>query len=216
MNVQGCILPTLENGSFGSWNYLVKRIRITAAIASQLVDSAYLLNSLQSWKEKSESSRSKMMATTEGYVTTQDSVRLFFRKLGSGSKAVMIPNATYMFDDFKYLAEEHTVITYDLRNRGRSDAVTDASKLERGIHNDVEDLEAVRAHFNADAIDLIGHSYLGMVVALYAMKYPNRVGRIVQIGAVQPIVGKKYDAHLTGADATMAEVYAKMGELQKQ
>src|SRR5262249_24782022 len=122
----------------------------------------------------------------------------------------------YMFDDFKYLADQHTVITYDLRNRGRSDTVTDASKLQRGIHNDVEDLEAVRAHFNTDLIDLIGHSYVGMVLALYAMKYPNRIGRMVQVGAVQPIVGKKYDAHLTGADATIAEIYAKMGELQKQ
>src|SRR5262249_18454208 len=155
INAQSYNLPTLENESFGSWNYLMKRIRITAAIGSQLVDSAYLLNSLQFWKEKSESTRSKMMATTEGYVTTPDSVRLFFRKLGNGPKVVMIPNATYMFDDFKYLADQHTVITYDLRNRGRSDTVTDASKLQRGIHNDVEDLEAVRAHFNTDLIDLI-------------------------------------------------------------
>ena len=72
------------------------------------------------------------MTANEGYVTTEDGVRLFYQTAGNGSKVVVIPNRTYMFDDFKYLADERTVISYDLRNRGRSDAVTDATRLKRG------------------------------------------------------------------------------------
>jgi proline iminopeptidase len=156
------------------------------------------------------------MVATDSYVTTQDGVRLFCRTLGSGSKVVVIPNATYMFDDFKYLAENGLLITYDLRNRGRSDAVADASKLKRGIHNDVDDLETIRSHFGIESIVLIGHSYVGLVVALYAMKHSGQVNRVVQIGPGQPFAGKQYPAHLTGEDATMAEISAKMAELQKQ
>jgi pimeloyl-ACP methyl ester carboxylesterase len=152
---------------------------------------------------------------TEGFITTEDGVRLFYRKLGKGPRTVIIPNATYMFDDFKYLGDDGTVIFYDLRNRGRSDSVTDPTKLRRGVHNDVDDLEAVRRHFSAAPIDLIAHSYLGMVVILYAMKYAAHVNRIVQIGPVQPVIGKQYPPHLTGADAVMKEVFAKMTELQK-
>jgi len=155
------------------------------------------------------------MAPSEGYVTTEDGVRLFFQMLGSGPKLI-IPNAAYMFDDFKYLAEDRTVIFYDLRNRGRSDSVTEASKLERGIHHDVDDLEAVRRNFGIDALDLAGHSYVGMVVALYAMKFASHVNRVVQIAPVQPDAAKQYPAHLTGADRTAAEVPAKMAELQKE
>src|SRR5256886_13568620 len=111
------------------------------------------------------------MATSEGYVTTEDGVRLFFQKMGSGPRTVVIPNAAYMFEDFKYLAADRTVIFYDLRNRGRSESVTDASKLKGGVLLDVEDLETIRRQFGIHPVDVIGHSYLGMVVALYAMKY---------------------------------------------
>lgn len=156
------------------------------------------------------------MATSEGYVTTPDGVRLFCQKIGSGPRVVVIPNATYMFEEFKYLAADRTLISYDLRNRGRSDSVSEASKLIDGVHHDVEDLECIRRHFEVSPVDIIGHSYVGMVVALYAMKHPANVRRVVQIGSVQPDSKKQYAPHLTGADATMAEVFSKMGKLQQE
>jgi pimeloyl-ACP methyl ester carboxylesterase len=41
------------------------------------------------------------------------------------------------------------------------------------------------------------------------------VGRVIQIGPAQPDFSKQYPAHLTGADATSAEVFMKIGELQR-
>ena len=87
------------------------------------------------------------MDPTEEYVTTEDGVRLFVQKVGTDPKAVLIPNRVYLFDAFNAFADGRTVIFYDPRNRGRSDHITDRSKLERGIHHDVEDLEVVRRHF---------------------------------------------------------------------
>jgi len=155
------------------------------------------------------------MGPSEGYITTEDGIRLFFQKLGSGQKTVIMPNAVFLFDDFKHLADGRTVIFYDLRNCGGSDHVSDRAKLKRGIHHDVDDLEAVRRHFEITQVDVIGHSYLGMMVILCAMKYPAHVNRVVQIGPVQPFFGKKYPAHLTGADATLLEVSTKLAQLQK-
>jgi pimeloyl-ACP methyl ester carboxylesterase len=156
------------------------------------------------------------MDSAESYITTEDGVRLFVQKIGTSPKVVIVPNAAYTFADFKYLAVDRTMIFYDLRNRGRSDSINDASKLKRGIEHDVEDLEAIRRQFDIRVIDVIGHSYLGMVVALYAMRHADRVGRVVQIGAVQPEIGKRYPEHLTGADSIMVEVSAKMMQLQKE
>jgi proline iminopeptidase len=156
------------------------------------------------------------MTPEKDYVTTDDGVRLFVQKLGSGSNVVIIPNHAYMFEDFKHLANQHTVISYDLRNRGHSDIVSDASKLKGGVHNDVRDLEAIRSHFNVDSVALIGHSYVGMVVVLYAMQYPPHVNRVVQIGAVPPDINTQYPRHLTGADATLTEISAKIAALQKE
>jgi proline iminopeptidase len=149
------------------------------------------------------------MNATNGYITAEDGVRLFFQQIGSGPR-VVIPNGTYLLDDFKDLADERTLIAYDPRNRGRSDTSGDGN-----IHRDVDDLETVRRHFEIERIDLIGHSYVGLMVALYGMKYPAHVNRIVQIGPMEPVAGKQYPAHLRNTDGLLAEVFGKLAQLQK-
>jgi pimeloyl-ACP methyl ester carboxylesterase len=154
--------------------------------------------------------------TREGYLTTQDGLRLWFQVLGDGAQAVVVPNGIYLLDDFRPLAEGRTLIFYDLRNRGRSDQVSDAAKLRRGIHNDVDDLEAVRRHFGIDKVSVIGHSYVGLMAVLYAMRYLLHVDRVVQVGPTEPRPGKQYPAHLTGVDATLRDVLGRLAQLQKE
>jgi proline iminopeptidase len=155
------------------------------------------------------------MLSSEAFVTTEDGVRLFVRSVGSGSRPVIIPSASFLSDAFRRLAAaDRTLVFYDLRNRGRSDHVDDSSKLARGIQHDVDDLEAVRAHVGVSGVDLIGHSYMGLMVALHAMKYPAHVRRVVQIAPAAPYHGRKYPAHLTGADETLMDISAKLAQLQ--
>jgi proline iminopeptidase len=155
------------------------------------------------------------MHPSEGYVTTDDGVRLFFQAVGSGSQTVVLPNGFHLLEDFRSLASDRTFVFYDVRNRGRSDTVTDPAKLVRGIHNDVDDLDAVRRNLGIEKLNLIGHSYMGLMVVLYAMKYGAQVNRIVQIGPMEPRHGKAYPAHLTNNDSTLRDVFAKLSELQK-
>lgn len=154
--------------------------------------------------------------SSEGYVTTPDGVRLFFRRLGSGPRAVLIPNGIPLARDFAPLAEGRTLVFYDLRNRGRSDAVADATKLKRGLRNDVDDLEAVRLHLGLDRASLIGHSYVGLTAILYALEHPDHVDRVVQIGPMEPFPGKTYPDHLSGNDATLQDTFAALGRLQAE
>jgi proline iminopeptidase len=156
------------------------------------------------------------MQPMEGYLTTEDGVRLFFRKLGSGPNAVIIPNSVHMFDSFQHLAGDRTLIFFDFRNRGRSDSVAEPLKLAKGIHHDVDDIEAIRRHFGIDQVGLIGHSYVGLMVILYAMKYPEHVNRVVQIGPQQPDAATRYPAHLMNADATLADFGRKASQLQQE
>jgi proline iminopeptidase len=156
------------------------------------------------------------MPANKGYVTAEGGIRLFFRTLGSGEEAVLIPNGFHLFDELSFLADRRTLIFYDLRNRGWSDPVTDGSRLERGIHNDVEDLEAVRRHFGLPSVALLGHSYVGLPLVLYAMKHPSRVERVVQIGPMPPNLATQYPPHLTGADETLRDVFGRLGQMQKE
>ncbi|HUA63280.1 MAG TPA: alpha/beta hydrolase [Verrucomicrobiae bacterium] len=151
-----------------------------------------------------------------GYVAMDGGVRLYYLQAGQGARTLLVPNGPILMDAFAPLAEGRTIIFYDVRNRGRSDTVEDPAKLSGGIHRDVDDIETLRRHFGAESVDLIGHSYLGLMVALYAMKYPERAGRIVQIGPQQPYASRIYPRELTGADYVLAETFATLAKMDAE
>jgi proline iminopeptidase len=180
---------------------LVKSGNITVFLAT-IVIAHYLGLFVSFSKENNDQKLVKDFNMEEGYATTDDGVQLFYQKIGDSPSTVIIPNALYLFEDFKYLAVDHTLIFYDMHNRGRSDKVSESQKLSRGIHHDVKDLETIRKHFGREKVHLIGHSYLGLMVFLYATSYPDHVGRVVQIGPMQFDITAKYPQHLTANDET--------------
>src|SRR5215831_15003754 len=104
------------------------------------------------------------MTVTKGYIPTADNTRLFFQKLGDGADALLVPNGPPLLDQFSRLAQGRTLILYDARNRGQSDSIEDPAKIAKGFVHDVDDVDAVRRHFDLATIDLLGHSYMGLVV----------------------------------------------------
>ena len=137
-------------------------------------------------------------AAAEGFLTTPDGTRLYYRKAGDSPKTVILPGRLFAFDDFAWLGEDYTLISYDMRNRGRSDLVTDDAAI--GFEQDVADLETVRRHFGVGRMTLMGYSYLGKIVVLYALAHPGRVERIVQLGPVGPAFGTEYRPEYVAVD----------------
>ena len=150
------------------------------------------------------------------YVPASDGTQLFVQRLGTSPNTVLIPNAIYMHDDFARLATDYTVILFDPRNRGRSATVEDPARLADGVELDGADIEAVRLHFGIQDLTLIGHSYLGLVIALYAMRHPARTRRVIQISPQQPYHARQYPHELCWNDDTLAQVWAGIRELQPQ
>jgi proline iminopeptidase len=118
----------------------------------------------------------------EGFVPTPDGVKLHYRKLGEGPVTLIVPLDFALYDVMKQFADIATVITYDLRSRGRSSRAKDVETLT--IRQDVADLETVRAHFKAEKFVPVGFSYLGKMVMLYTAAHPDRVRRVVQLAPV--------------------------------
>jgi pimeloyl-ACP methyl ester carboxylesterase/ketosteroid isomerase-like protein len=119
----------------------------------------------------------------EGQVTTPDGVKLYYRKLSGGSPITLIvPLDFILHDSLQQFADVATIITYDLRNRGKSTRAADVNTLT--ISQDVDDLETIRAHFKVEKFIPVGFSYLGKVVAMYAARHPERVSRVIQLGPV--------------------------------
>jgi len=149
----------------------------------------------------------------DGVLATADGVRLYWRSIGDGP-LVVIPNGLYFLDDLAPLATQRTLLAYDPRNRGRSDAVEDPSAL--GIERDVEDLEAVRTALGRERLTTLGHSYAGFLIGLHAARHPERVERLVMIGSTGPSPCKEQPPELRWEDGVGAEVFARLGELQRE
>jgi proline iminopeptidase len=136
-------------------------------------------------------------AQSDGYVTADDGLRLYYRIAGTGTQTVIVPAALYLHRDLSRLASGRRIIFYDMRGRGRSDRVADSSHIS--IQWDVRDLETIRKHFGADRFVPIGWSYLGLMVMLYASEHPDRVERVVQIGPVPRKYGTEYPREQTAS-----------------
>jgi len=149
---------------------------------------------------------------SEGFVTTADRVRLYYQKVGNGPQILIIPARLFLFPAFQRLAQGRTLIAYDMRDRGRSDTVSDPERIS--IQDDVDDLEAIRQHFHADKPALIGWSYLGMMVMLYATQHPDHVSRIVQLGPVARSAGEKFPPSLLANDPTPVPDAAQLKDLE--
>jgi len=125
-----------------------------------------------------------LVKRTEGFVTTSDGVRIFYVEKGSGSEVLVAPAALYLepllLDD---LSTNRRVVLYDPRNRGRSDS---AELSSVSLHRQIEDLEELRHKLGLEKMMLLGWSSYGLEMAVYAMRYPERVTHLVQISPLAP------------------------------
>jgi proline iminopeptidase len=120
---------------------------------------------------------------TEGFVAADDGVKLYYVSRGSGDDVVVAPMAIYLEDHLAPLAKNRRIVFYDPRNRGRSDAA-DLSTVS--LDRQIADLEALREGLGIEKMALIGWSGLGMEIAVYAIRHPERVTRLVQISPTPP------------------------------
>lgn len=86
------------------------------------------------------------------------------------------------------LARSRRIVLYDLRGHGRSHAATDGFRLADMAADLTGVLEAVEAE---PPVDLVGHSYGGLVPLRLALDRPDLVRRIVVVDAPVPPFGER-------------------------
>jgi proline iminopeptidase len=130
------------------------------------------------------------------FVSSTDGVRLWTVEKGSGSPVVVIHGGPGMDHqtlaaDLEPLEKKHRVIYYDQRGGGRSTLPDDAALLS--IDHHVADLEALRAYFGLKKMTLVAHSFGPAIAAMYAMRHPQRVERMIFLGPIPPRKGKFFE-----------------------
>ena len=137
----------------------------------------------------------------QGYVTTSDSARLFYRVVGRGPDTLIAIHGGPGVDlesiagDFAPLGERHVVIFYDQRGTGRSDLPKDTTRL--AVSRQIADLDDVRHHFKLERATLVAHSYGPLLAASYAIAHPTAVRRMVFFGPVPPRRGNFWQRFAT-------------------
>ena len=111
---------------------------------------------------------------------------LYYKIMGSGEPIVILHGGpglehTYFLPQMGELAKNYKLIFYDQRTSGGSISSTDSSSITLG--NFVEDLEGIRKAFDLDKMNLLGHSWGGMLAMFYATKYPENLNSLMLISS---------------------------------
>jgi pimeloyl-ACP methyl ester carboxylesterase len=122
------------------------------------------------------------------FVTSTDGARIAFATLGDGPPLVKAANWMTNIDHdlsspvwrhwLDALAREHTLVYYDERGSGMSDRDVPLS-----LEAFVTDLEAIVDELGLERFDLFGMSQGAAASIVYAARHPERVRRLVLMGA---------------------------------
>jgi proline iminopeptidase len=124
------------------------------------------------------------LKSSEGYIPTNDAVRIFYRVLGEGKDTIVVFHgggfgSSYLVPDLTPLAAHHTLLFFDQPGTGFSSVVRDTARLN--INRFVEDIEIVRKHFRINKMNVLAHSNGGIMFGYYATVHPDNIASIILI-----------------------------------
>jgi proline iminopeptidase len=156
----------------------------------------------------------------EGYFPGEGGVRLFYRKVGSGSEtAVYLHGGPADMSDGGYeldaLANGRTLIAFDQRSGGRSELVNDPELLTVDYY--LRDIEALRQHFRLEKMILIGQSWGSGLAIQYSDRHPNRVTRLLLLSPMPPARDPFWSQRIEKTNSVIGdEGVARIEELIKE
>ncbi len=109
-------------------------------------------------------------------------VLIYTMTIGRGTPLVIVhggPGAShdYFLPYLLPLARNHRLVFIDERGSGQSEKLEDVSKYT--VEAMADDVEAVRVALGLGTIDLLGHSYGGVLAQAYAFKYQQNLSHLV-------------------------------------
>ena len=124
------------------------------------------------------------------YFPAAEGVSLFIHEEGRGDSVIVLhggPGAdhSYLHGIIDGLTDRFHFIFYDQRGSLRSPA----RNVSYTIGDHVRDLEALRAALGLSRINILAHSAGTTLAYHYLAEHPDRVGKLVLVGAVDPVNG---------------------------
>lgn len=120
-------------------------------------------------------------SNTDGKYVTVNGAKLWVVTVGQGDPLIIIPGGPggnhIGYRRFDSLASDNMLVYFDAFGRGKSDTAKDVK--EYTLARDIDDVEGLRVALHLDKINVLGHSYGGVVAQGYALKYPDHVKHLI-------------------------------------
>ena len=147
-------------------------------------------------------------------------VLIYYEALGHGQPLLILhggPGAShdYFLPYLLPLARTNRVVFIDERGSGKSEKLEDPKGYT--VENMVEDVEAVRQHLGLGQINLLGHSYGGVLAQAYALKYQANLTHLIlgstfhSTKALNEVFRPDEGAHDAGAARTGSTRWRRRG-----
>lgn len=111
---------------------------------------------------------------------------LYYEVMGEGTPMVIVHGGpgmdhTYLLPQMAKLARHYKLIFYDQRASGKSSSVVDTNSMT--MDNFVEDLDGIRRALDLGKMNLLAHSWGGLIAMFYAIKHPGNLNSLMLIDA---------------------------------
>ena len=115
-----------------------------------------------------------------------EDVDLFYSIMGEGEPVLVIHGGpgldhTYLMPQFGELSKNIQLIFYDQRGSGQSTGRSDSNSIT--IDQFVKDLEGLRQHLNLEQLNILGHSWGGLLAMHYAVQNPERIKSLILVSS---------------------------------
>ncbi len=119
--------------------------------------------------------------------------RIYYEVFGSGSGTpLLVANGGPGFDHmylhvsgaWDTLGRSRKIVMWDQRGTGRSGPLKPGQSCT--LADQINDLDALRAHLGFDKIDLLGHSWGGFLAMAYASRFPQHLSHLALVDSAAP------------------------------
>lgn len=126
--------------------------------------------------------------SSEGFLEINGS-EIYYKTMGEGDPLIIVHGGpvldhSYLLPHLAALAEDYQLIFYDQRATGRSSI--EVAPVTMSLDGFVEDIEILRQQLDLGKINLLGHSWGGLIAMKYALKHDDKLNHLILSNAMAP------------------------------